>query len=215
MRKSWFGFVVAVLAGAFSAWAYPRLPPEVATHWNVRGAPDDYSTRLFAAAFMPLLIAGVTGLMHVLPKIDPRRANYAKFLDTYWLLINGVLLFLGAVHVFVILISLGVAVPLDRVVIIGLGLVFMLIGNHLGRIQPNWFAGIRTPWTLSSETVWRKTHSTGRWFFVFGGLAMVAMAFVPGTAKFVLIVTTVVVITLAPVLQSYLLWRAEQREVGD
>ena len=78
MRSRRFGFVIAALALAVSVWAYPRLPETVATHWNLHGEPDGYSSRFWAVAFMPLLILGLTGLFMVLPRVDPRRENYDK-----------------------------------------------------------------------------------------------------------------------------------------
>src|SRR2546421_312174 len=97
MRSRWFGLVIVVLAAAISIWAYPRLPPTVATHWNLHGTPDGFSSRGLAVAIMPLLIVGMTGLFNVLPKIDPRRENYARFLTSYWLMvIGGLMLAIGA-----------------------------------------------------------------------------------------------------------------------
>src|SRR6185312_9581520 len=113
MRSRWFGLVVAVLAAAVSVWAYARLPEAVATHWNLQGMPDGYSSRFWAAAVMPLAILGLTGLFNVLPKVDPRRENYAKFLDSYWLIANAVLAFSGLAHVLILANALGYPMQVD------------------------------------------------------------------------------------------------------
>jgi uncharacterized membrane protein len=210
MRKRWFGLVIAALAGAISIWAYARLPESVPTHWNFRGEADDYSSRLVAVLVMPAAVLVLTGVFQVLPRIDPRGANYQKFRDTYWLLMNGILCFLLAFHVALIAIWMGAPMDMNRVVTVGAGAMFVLLGNYLGRVESNWFLGIRTPWTLSSETVWRKTHRTAAWLFVAGGLVVILVGLVrPGGYPALLGVTAAVVIGV-PVLQSYVLWRRER-----
>jgi uncharacterized membrane protein len=211
MRNRWFGLVLVALAAAVSVWAYPRLPETVATHWNLRGEPDGYSSRLWAVLFGPVLALAATGLFNVLPRLDPRQANYARFLSSYWLLVNAILVFMLLAHVLIVANGLGYAVQIDRLLPIGVGLLFVFLGNYLTRVEPNWFVGIRTPWTLSSDTVWRKTHRTGGWLFVVGGLAVVGGAAVlPRGAFLPLFIATMVVIAGIPVVQSYVLWKREQ-----
>lgn len=211
MRSRWFGLVVAALAAAVSVWAYPHLPETVATHWNLQGAPDGYSSRFWAVAVMPLVTLGLTGLFNVLPKVDPRRENYAKFLDSYWLIANAVLVFTGVVHGLILANGLGYTVQVDRLLPLGVGLLFAFLGNYLTRVEPNWFVGIRTPWTLSSDTVWRKTHRTAGWLFVVGGLVIALGAFAPRGVLAPLFVATIVLVAGIPVVQSYVLWRREQK----
>lgn len=210
MRSRWFGLVVTALAAAVSVWAYPRLPETVATHWNLQGTPDGYSSRLWAVAMMPLLTLGLTGLFNVLPKVDPRRENYAKFLDSYWLIANAVLVFTGVADALILANGLGYTVQVDRLLPLGIGLLFAFLGNYLTRVEPNWFVGIRTPWTLSSDAVWRKTHRTAGWLFVVGGLVIAAGAFAPRGVFLPLFVATIVVVAGIPVVQSYVLWKREQ-----
>jgi uncharacterized membrane protein len=212
MRSRWIGLVIAALAVAVSIWAYPQLPPTVATHWNVRGTADGFSSRAMAVSIMPLVILGLTGLFNVLPKLDPRRANYAKFTDTYWLIANAVILFILIGHGMIVATGLGYPVKVDRFMRIGLGLLFIVLGNYLTRVEPNWFVGIRTPWTLSSDTVWRKTHRTGGWLMVLGGLAVTASAFLPRSAFLPLLIGAVLVMAVIPIVQSYVLWKREQHD---
>src|SRR5258706_9717234 len=179
MRRRWFGLVIAALAVGVSIWAYPQLPPTIATHWNVGGTADGFSSRATAVLIMPLVIIGLTGLFNVLPKLDPRRANYAKFIGTYWLIANAVILFILVGHGMIIATGLGYPVKVDRFMPIGVGLLLIVLGNFLTRVEPNWFIGIRTPWTLSSDTVWRKTHRTGGGVGVPGGLFIAASRFLP------------------------------------
>src|SRR5512145_2896920 len=210
MRSRWFGLVIAALAVAISIWAYPSLPPRVATHWDLRGTPDGFSSRAWAVAIIPIVIIAMTVLFNVLPKLDPRRENYAKFLSSYWLIANAVIVFVLVAHGMIITTGLGYSVKIDRLMPLGVGFLFTFLGNYLTRVEPNWFIGIRTPWTLSSDTVWRKTHRTGGWLMVLGGLALASGAFLPAAMLLPLFIVTIVVVGVIPVVQSYVLWKKEQ-----
>ena len=210
MRSRWFGLVIAAMAVALSIWAYPQLPPTVATHWGLNGAPNGYSSRAMAVAIIPVVLLVMTGLFRVLPRLDPRRDNYAKFIGTYWLIANAVILFILVAHGLIIASGLGYSVKIDRLMPIGVGLLFVVLGNYLTRVEPNWFVGIRTPWTLSSDTVWRKTHRTGGWLMVLGGLVVASGAFLPRAAFLPLFVVAILVMAVIPIVQSYVLWKREQ-----
>src|SRR5216117_1874819 len=211
MRSRWFGLMVAFLAVALSICAHPQLPPTVATHWNLNGTPDGYSSRLWALAIIPVMLVIMTVIFNVLPKIDPRHENYVKFLSSYWLIANAVIVFLLVAHGLIIAAGLGFSIKIDRLMPLGIGLLFVFLGNFLTRVEPNWFVGIRTPWTLSSDTVWRKTHRTGGWLMVLGGFVLAVGAFIlPHGAFLPLFVTTIVIVALIPIVQSYVLWKREQ-----
>ena len=210
MRSRWFGLVIAVVAVALSLWAYPRLPPSVVTHWSLNGTPDGYSSRLWALAIIPVMLVIMTVIFNVLPKIDPRHENYVKFLSSYWLIANAVIVFLLVAHGLIIAAGLGFSIKIDRLMPLGIGLLFVFLGNFLTRVEPNWFVGIRTPWTLSSDTVWRRTHRTGGWVFVIGGLVLASTALLPRAAFLPLLIATIVITPAIPIVQSYVLWKREQ-----
>lgn len=212
MRSRWFGLVIAAVAVALSIWAYPSLPPTVATHWSLRGTPDGFSSRLVAVFIGPVLIVGITLLFNVLPKFDPRRDNYAKFISTYWLFGNAVIAFMLIIHGIVIATGLGYTVRVDRLMPLFIGLLLVVIGNYLTRVEPNWFVGIRTPWTLSSDTVWRKTHRTGGGLMVLGGLIVATAAFLPHSALLPLLIAALIVAAVVPVVLSYVLWKRERHD---
>ncbi|HZH41133.1 MAG TPA: SdpI family protein [Gemmatimonadales bacterium] len=210
MRSRWFGFVVAAALLAVTWWAWDRLPPHMATHWDASGHVNGYSPRAFGALFAPGLIVLLTLLFQVLPLLDPRRQNYEKFIHTYWVIANSVGLFVGVAHVLVIANALGYPVAMSRIVPLGLGILFIALGNVLPRVEPNWFVGIRTPWTLSSDTVWRRTHRTGGWTFFLGGCALLVEGMTPLRAYWPAMILTIAAAVLIPVIQSYVLWKGEQ-----
>src|SRR5712692_9274253 len=147
MRSRWLGPLLAAVALALSLWAYPHLPERIATHWNVRGQPNGYSSRTVAVLMAPLLMLAVSLLFRVLPRLDPRGANYAKFIVMYWLLANTVVVFLLGVHALLLAQGVGLPVRMTTLLFPGTGLLLVCIGNYLSRVEPNWFVGIRTPWT--------------------------------------------------------------------
>jgi len=212
MRSRWFGLVVAALAVAVSLWAYPQLPPTVATHWNLRGTPDGFSSRAVAVSIIPAVILVMTGLFNVLPRLDPRGDNYSKFIGRYWLIANAVIVFMLVAHGMIIATGLGYSVKIDRLMPIGVGVLFIVLGNYLTRVEPNWFVGIRTPWTLSSDTVWRKTHRTGGWLMVVGGLVIASCAFLPHGAFLPLFIAAILIMSVIPIVQSYILWKREKHD---
>ena len=212
MRSRWLGFGFAILAGLASVWAFPQLPERIATHWNASGQPNGYSSRAFAAWFTPAMIAGVALLFQILPKIDPKRRNYEKFGNAYWLLANVLPLFLLCVHLLLLANGLGYPAPMGRLIPVGVGLLFIVLGNYLPQIQPNWFMGVRTPWTLSSDSVWRQTHRTAGWVFVAAGFVMLTGVVLPRIAYLPLLVVTILVAPMIPIVQSYILWKREQSD---
>lgn len=172
MRNRWLGAALALIAAGVSAWAYGRLPAEVALPW----VADDPVSPLRAALLLPAAIAGLWLLLQLFPLIDPWGGEpYARFGDTYWLMANAMLLFMLAAHALMLAGATGVAGGTDRWIIAVAGVLAAVLGNYLSRIEPNWFFGLRTPWTLSDREVWRKTHRLiGRVLFAVGLLLVAA-----------------------------------------
>src|SRR2546428_4678382 len=141
MRSRWFGLVIAALAVAMSIWAYPQLPPTVATHWGLNGTPDGYSSRLWALAIIPVMLVIMTVIFNVLPKIDPRHENYAKFLSSYWLIANAVIVFLLVAHGLIIAAGRGFALTINRLIPTGPRLLLAGSPESLVPGPPPWLLG--------------------------------------------------------------------------
>jgi uncharacterized membrane protein len=214
MRKLIPGLLALTAATGFSVWAYPHLPAEVATHFDFQGEPNGWSSRLLATVFIPALGLVLVTVFMVLPRIDPRRANYALFSPTYWTVVNAALVLLLGVHVLSLGKALGWNVNMSRVGLLGVGGLFILMGNLMPRIRPNWFMGLRTPWTLSSDSVWRKTHRFGGAAFVLAGACFVASALLGSTWARYGAVGVAVGAGLSSVLYSYVVWKREQDNAG-
>ena len=205
------GLVFVAASVAFSLAVYSRLPDQVATHFNTSGAPDGWSSRSFAAFGMPLLMFFMMGLLNALPRVLPRRENFERFSETYWTIITIVMAFISAMHVVVLGVALGWPVDVTTFVLLGVGAIFIVLGNLMPRVKSNWVLGIRTPWTLDSETVWRETHRVGGRTMVLGGIVTMIAAFLPQTIKPWVALGALMLGSFVPAVYSYIVWRREKR----
>jgi uncharacterized membrane protein len=209
MRK-WIPLLIIAAAVVASAIVYPRLPETIPTHWNMDGQPDGWSSRAFGAWITPVILLGMWALFRLLPAIDPRGANYAKFGGAFEAIIDSLMLFLLGMHIVILRAGLGYPVQIERIIPFGVGVLLIVIGNLLPRCRPNWFVGIRTPWTLSSDRVWEKTHRFGGRLFVAAGFLIVVAALLWVQWVHLVLITAVIIATAAVLIYSYLEWRREQ-----
>lgn len=122
-------------------------------------------------------------------------------------ILNVLVTFFFTLHLGTLAYNVGIPVQIDLFVPIGIGVLFIVLGNYLPKIKPNYFIGIRTPWTLENETVWQKTHRLGGKVFVVMGVLMMFTAFVANAWRFVLFMIIVFVGTIYIVIQSYVFSR--------
>ena len=170
--------LIALAGLAFSLWAAPRLPETVPSHWNAAGQVDGSSGRGQALFLLPAMTLSFGLLLIYLPKIDPLRADVQRFRGVYHWAVVGFSVFFIYLHVLTLLAGLGMNINMTYWMIPAMGLLFFGLGFMIERAQPNWFIGIRTPWTLSSPTVWQKTHRVGGLAFkVSGVLVLVGLLF--------------------------------------
>jgi uncharacterized membrane protein len=177
-------FALLIIAAQIlvSLVTYPFLPAIVPTHWNAAGQVNGYAPKWVNALLFPLISIGIFVLIRLLLVAGPRlgyqnsrRAN----LEIVNFIINGVLLLMLVLQLVATAFSLGMNIDINFVVILSISVLFIFIGNYLGKLRRNFWAGIRTPWTLASDVVWERTHRFGSWLFVIGGLLGVIMSFIP------------------------------------
>ncbi|MEO8779598.1 MAG: SdpI family protein, partial [Rhodanobacter sp.] len=164
-------FVIAVVV---AVWLYPRLPAEVPRHWDLQGHVNGTMPRLWGAAMPALWILGLAGLTWLLPVISPRRFEIKPFAQVFvlvMLLVQALVLVVGLAS---LLSAVGYPVVMHEVVMLGVGALFLILGNYMGKLRKNFFIGIRTPWTLASDAVWERTHRLGGWLFMLAGVVMIA-----------------------------------------
>jgi uncharacterized membrane protein len=204
--------IVLVLAQiGCSLLAAPNLPEEVPSHWNAAGEVDGYSSPTMAMFLMPAITLAIGLLLIFLPMIDPLRANVEQFRSLYHWFVAGFLVYFTYIHILTLLAGVGVAFNMTYALIPAFSLLFIGIGFLMDHTQPNWFIGIRTPWTLSSPTVWEKTHKVGAWLFKGAGLLSLAGLFLPTEAAFILMIFPILIASLGSVAYSYFAYRQEMQ----
>ena len=164
--------IIAVLIITFTLTIaiYPAAPDLVASHWNAAGEVNGYMSKFWGLFLIPIIMTGFVALLAFLPRIDPHKKNYEKFRDYYDGFILLFALFLLAIQIQIILWSIGYQISPNLTFPLLIGVLFIYIGFLLGHAEQNWFVGIRTPWTLSSKTVWKKTHEIGGKLFILAGV---------------------------------------------
>jgi uncharacterized membrane protein len=199
--------VAAMFVAALIVW--PTAPPEIPVHWNAAGDVDRFGGKFEGLLGLPLLALGIYLLMRYLPRVDPARANYARFGGAYTAIRAGVLLLMAGIYGMVISWVVKAPVDISRAVPFAVGALFVLFGSVLGQVKPNWFVGIRTPWTLSSTESWARTHRLGGWIFIaLGVLFAVTGVFKLGSFGFVVIGAAIGALVVL-VIYSYLVWRSD------
>lgn len=209
MKKHVFPLGITLLT--LVAWliALPHLPATMPIHWGANGEADGFATKINAMILTVGIMVLIYFIIAFVPRIDPRKENYKYFSKTYNIVLNAVMLLFFFVNMSTILQGLGYNVPMSYIAPIMAGLVFIIIGNYLQRVRSNYFMGIRTPWTLSNETVWKKTHRlSGKLFFI-GGLLILISAFLPDGYKSVIMWGSIVLCVAVPYLYSYLAYKKE------
>jgi uncharacterized membrane protein len=158
---------------------------------------------------MPALMIAVLAIMNWFPSRDPRAANIAKFRAAYDTVVTGTIALMTVIHVLALGSALGWHVNMPKVVLVSLGVLFILLGNLLPLVRSNFIIGIRTPWTLSSETVWTRTHRVGGYAMVAAGVITIVAGLVAQPVGFVVALASLVISALVPVIYSYILWSRE------
>ncbi|MCF8011903.1 MAG: SdpI family protein [Clostridiales bacterium] len=207
LRSDWPLITLVLATFLVSFFIYPHLPERVPSHWNFQGEVDNYSSRFWGAFAIPLMSMGIYLLMLVTPYIDPRRRNYAKFTSTYQVLKAALICFFTGLYVIIVMTALGYNVSVERLVPLGISLLILIIGNMMGRIRHNYFVGIKVPWTLASEEVWRKTHRLGAPMWVGAGLLGILGAIIGGKATAILFFVPLGLAVIIPVVYSYISYK--------
>ena len=201
MRK-WMPLVIALLAVAASLAVAPALPDMIAVHWDWRGQADGFAPKWIGILALPALMVAVIALFHVLPKLDPMRANMTKFWPEYELIVAAITAMMLMIHIAMLASALGYKVEMVRVAIVGVGILFVIIGNVMPRLRRNHIAGFRTHATLSSDAVWSRTHRFGGLVTVATGILVILGAFVPAPWGIPLLLTLVAAMAVCIALYS-------------
>ncbi|MGF9853522.1 SdpI family protein [Bacillus paramobilis] len=207
MKKHIFPLIIILLTTLMWIITFNQLPSELITHWDITGDSNTYSNKFTTMSLFISLMIGQYLLSILLPKIDPKKANYEKFSTGYNVIFNMMLVVLAIINVITILTGLGYNLPIITLGHVILGGIFIALGNYLQQVRPNFFIGIRTPWTLSSEKVWKDTHRFSSKLFVIAGIVIICAMFMPTSWTPPIIFTAAIICIVLSMLSSYLFFR--------
>ena len=203
MRKSEIIILgIILLSFAMGIYFYPQMPDKMASHWNAQGQVDGYLSKFWGLFLMPFVSLGLLLLFILIPKIDPLKKNIEKFRKYFDGFIVLIIVFLFYIYLLTIFWNIGIRFDMGQFLVPALGILFYYAGILVENAKRNWFIGIRTPWTLSSEKVWQKTHKLGGKLFKAAGLIAFAGLFFPGYALY-LVLVPVLLVAIYTVVYSY------------
>jgi uncharacterized membrane protein len=207
--------LAAMLAATVWAWAVLPEGARVPIHFNIDGHADNYGSKAFGLFMAPAIVALVTALFAVLPRIEPRRRHLMQSSKLYAVVWLGVVGMLAIVHAQIVLVATGLYQGSIQIPLVAVGILFIVLGNYLGKTRSTFFMGIRTPWTLSSELSWQKTHRLGGRLFVALGVAMIVTTFAAPKLLLPVILVGVLGTTLTVTVYSYFVWRNDPNRDGN
>lgn len=205
LRANVFCMLFIGAATAVAVYLYPMLPDQIPTHWNFDGEVDDYMSKPWGVAILPIAALLVFAIMRLIPIISPKGFRTDQFTDVVNVFTVTIVGFMSGIAILVLLEANGQDVRINEMTFAGVGLMFIVLGNYMGKVRKNFFIGIRTPWTLASDEVWSRTHRLGGKVFVLTGIFMIVNSFVhfPGQT----LVVAIVAAALIPVIYSYVIYR--------
>jgi len=200
----------ALLFFAIGIYFYPQMPEKMAEHWNAQGEPDGYTDRFWGVFLVPIIALAITLILLAVPRIDPLKKNIEKFRVHYEGFMFVFLLYMLSIYMQLLLWNIGIKISFLITMPIAIGLLFIYIGFLFDKIKKNWFIGIRTPWTLSSDVVWEKTHRLGASLFKLSGAITLVGIFVPEYSIW-LILGPIIVSSIVLFAYSYLEYQKETK----
>ncbi len=205
----------AMIAGMFllGALTWSGAPERIPVHWGWSGEVDRYGGKFEGILLLPLLAFALYVVFLVIPRIDPGRANYARFAGAYAVVRYGVITVIAFVYAVIHLWIRGHRVEVSTLIPLLIGGLFVSLGSVMGKVRPNWFVGIRTPWTLSSKLSWVRTHRLAGWVFTTFGLCLMLSGLLRAKAAFVVTLALFAVGMVWTLVYSYLTWRRDPDRV--
>lgn len=206
-KRQWLMLAIILASFAIGAYFLPWMPAKMASHWDINGNVNGYMPKIFALFLMPVISLALFGLFLIIPRIDPLRENIKKFRGYFDMFIAVLIFFMLYVYLLTILWNLGTKFNMGQMLMPAFGLMIYYCGVLMQNAKRNWFIGIRTPWTLSSEAVWNKTHQLGGRLFKIAGVLAFLGIFIPKYAFFFILVP-VIGFSAFLFLYSYIKYRA-------
>lgn len=200
--------IIVLVSFMIGIYFYVQMPDQMASHWNAQGKVDGYMPKFWGLFLMPIISIGLLFLFSLILKIDPLKENIKKFRRHFDWFVMFIILFLFYVYVLTIFWNAGFRFDMGQFMIPALGMLFYYCGVLIENAKQNWFIGIRTPWTLSNEKVWDKTHHLGGKLFKIAGVLAFLGVLLP-TYTILLVVAPIISVSLYLVIYSYFEYQKE------
>jgi len=202
--------LLVVAATIVGVVLWNRLPDPMASHWGPNDEVNGYMSKFWGVFLMPLITLGMMVLFLIIPSIDPLKANITKFRDVFNLFITVIVAFMLYIYILSLRWNLGYTdFGMSKAMLPAMGILFFFIGYLLRKAKRNFFIGIRTPWTLSSDKVWDETHRIGSVLFMISGALAFVGSFFGGMTAFWFLFVPIIGSTLITLVYSYVLYQRE------
>lgn len=161
--------VFIVVSFLISIYLYPHMPEYMPTSWNAQGEVSGHMHKFYALFLLPIITTACVLLFYFIPKIDPLKKNIAKFRSHYDGFIIIFTAYMFYMYILTVVANFEKNLNMTKLMIPAFSVLIYYTGNFLKEAKRNWFVGIRTPWTLSHDKVWEKTHNLGGILFKISG----------------------------------------------
>lgn len=202
-------WIISILSFIGICFSYRYLPSKIPTHWNASWEIDKLSDKkyIFVIGLFPILSIV---LFDILPKIDPKRENYKRQGKVYQIMTATIVFLMIILDWITVAAALQLNLRIEEILPISMGIIFVVMGNYMPLLKSNFFVGIKNPWTLTNDDVWRKTHKVGGYVFVISGILMIIMAFIQNTSFNMIGISVLIIGLLLVNVYSYILFRKTQ-----
>jgi uncharacterized membrane protein len=209
-KAEWIAAGIVLLSFVIGIVLYPQMPDRMASHWDATGQVNGYMPKLWGIFLMPVISALLLGLFVIIPVIDPLAKNIRKFRKQFDMFVLLLMLFMLYLYLLTIGWNFGVRFGMVQALSPGLALLFYYAGVMMGESKRNWFVGIRTPWTMSSDRIWNETNRIGGKLMRASGVIALFGMVLPDIAL-MLILAPVLATAVFSVVYSYVLFRREKK----
>lgn len=208
MKKNKLMIFICILSFIGTIIAYFYLPEQIIGQWNINGEPGRYDPK-YTILIIGLLPLALLIMFEYIPKIDPKKDNYQKHEKAYAIIKYMTILFLITINWIVIAINFNAPININLSIGLFMGILFLFIGNYMPQFRQNYFVGIKTPWTLANETVWKKTHQFGGYQFIISGILFILAGLINNALFFYFALGFTIVGSIFVMIYSYIIYRRE------
>ncbi len=204
-------WIIIAIPFVYFALLYPGLPTQIPIHFDIHGNPDNFAAKSSYWWVIASTTLGIYLLMLIIPLIDPKR-KIQQMGNKYYILKLILVALMSLMSIFSIYVASNPHVDIKFMIMILIGLIFMILGNYMPSFKPNYFIGIRTPWTLESEEIWRKTHRMGGWLWTITGLVVIIL--VLARLNLAVSIILLIIAALIPVIYSFVLYLEQRKQAS-